>query len=1095
MIDRSFAAAAAALCLAFAFPPDAGAQEDESPMSAATFKGLEMRGIGPALMSGRVADIAIDSADPAVWYVAVGSGGVWKTVNAGTTWMPLFDDQSVYSIGDVTLDPSDPNTVWVGTGENVGGRHVGFGDGVYRSRDGGKSWDNLGLAQSEHISTILVHPEDSDTVWVAAQGPLWSEGGDRGLYKTTDGGETWRNVLSDGPWTGVTDVVMDPREPDRLYAATWQRHRTVAAYMGGGPETAIYRSEDGGESWERLGNGLPEGYMGKIGLAVSPQRPDVIYAAIELERRTGGIWKSTDRGASWEKQSDAVAGATGPHYYQELYASPHKFDRIYLVNWRTIVSDDGGKTTRSINMEYKHSDDHAIAFRPDDPDYILVGSDGGLYESHDGEKSWRFIANLPVTQYYKVAVDDRAPFYRVYGGTQDNGSQNGPSRTADLQGITNADWAIHLFADGHDQATEPGNPDIVYAEWQQGNLVRVDMKTGELAHIQPQPGPDDPPERFNWDAPLEVSFHQPTRVYHASQRLWRSEDRGDTWTVLSGDLTRDEDRMTLPFMGRQWSWDAPWDMVAMSNYNTITSIGESPLDETLIYVGTDDGLIQVTGDGGKNWRRIEVGDLPGVPDTAFVNDIKADRFDADTVYAALDNHKYGDFAPYLLKSTDRGRSWTSIAGDLPDKHLVWRMVQDGEKPGLLFAGTEFGAFFTVDGGGSWVKLAGVPTISIRDLVIQERETDLVAASFGRGFFILDDYAPLRDISEEALEQEALLFPPSRRAWWYFERHRLGFSPGASQGHGYFRAPNPPFGATFTYYLAEGLESLEERRQAHEKPLKAEGEDVPFPGFDRIEAERREPEPQILLVVRDTDGNVVRRIDGPPEKGMHRVSWDLRFPAASAVGTPPDYPDDEPKGFLAAPGEYTVSLVKRVRGETSELAASKPFSVERLFKPVLEGAELAAVAAFWDDLGALQRGVTAAVRAVGDLEGKLDKLDTALARSEAPPRALDEQFEAIRAELFAIDAALAGSEPKNQVGAVQPDSIRGRLMELMAGTGRSSYGPTPTHRGVYDQTAEDFEALRSRVNSLMTETVPGFEADMRAAGAPWVEGAEIPPIQP
>ncbi|MBB4210168.1 photosystem II stability/assembly factor-like uncharacterized protein [Rhodothalassium salexigens DSM 2132] len=1093
-MKRFLLSTAMGLVLATA-PGQPQAAAADGAMASKTFAGVEVRNIGPALMSGRIADIAIDPQDVSTWYVAVGSGGVWKTVNNGTTWTPLFDDQPVYSIGDVTLDPSNPHRVWVGTGENVGGRHVGFGDGVYRSDDGGQTWTNMGLETSEHISTIVVHPDDGDTVFVAAQGPLWSQGGDRGLYKTTDGGETWTQVLSAGPWTGVTDVVMDPRNPDRLYAATWQRHRTVASYMGGGPETALYKSEDGGETWEKLTQGLPTGNLGKIGLALAPENPDIVYAAIETNRRKGGIWKSTDRGASWQKQSDTVSGGTGPHYYQELYAHPHIPGRLYLVDATTQVSDDGGKTFRPINNEYKHGDDHAIAFRPDDPDYILVGSDGGVYESHDGEKTWRFIDNLPVTQFYKVAVDDTEPFYTLYGGTQDNNTQGGPSRTDDIQGITNSDWFINLFADGHQPATEPGNPDIVYSEWQQGNLVRVDRTTGELVHIQPQAKDGEPPERFNWDAPIKVSAHQPTRLYYASQRLWRSDDRGDSWTALSGNLTRDQDPMTLPFMGRQWSWDAPWDMFAMSNYNTITSIAESPLDEDLLYVGTDDGLIQVTTNGGKRWRKIEVSDLPGVPETAFVNDIKADRHDRDTVYVALDNHKYGDFKPYLLKSTNRGRSWTSLAEGLPDKHLVWRVVQDGQDADLLFAGTEFGLFFTVDGGETWVELdGGVPTIAFRDLAIQERETDLVGASFGRGMFILDDYAFLRDVEADDLEDEdALLFPPSRRAWWYIERHRLGFSEGASQGHSYFRAPNPPFGATFTYYLKDGLETREEQRQAREKPLVEAGEDVPFPGFDAVEAERREQTPEIWLVVRDADGNVVRRVAGPTSKGFHRVSWDLRFPAQTAIGTPASYPDREPKGFLAAPGDYTVSLVARVDGKTKQLVSPKPFTVERLRDGALDGAEPEAVVAFWRDLSTLQRSVTGAMQAVGLLEDRLGLIKTAIARSEAAPAELDAQWAEIRDELYEIDAGLSGHKARAEVGALQGPSVAERLGKVLVGTARSTYGPTATHSAVFDEALAQFEGLRARIETLRGETIPALETALMDAGAPWVKGAPLPPV--
>ena len=532
--------------IAAAFGMAADKKGDSSLFTEETFKGLKLRNVGPAFMSGRIADIAIHPEDDNLWYVAVGSGGVWKTVNAGVTWKPVFDDQPSYSIGCVTIDPINPHTVWVGTGENIGGRHVGYGDGIYRSRDGGANWENMGLKESHHISKIIVHPDNSDILWVAAQGPLWFKGGERGLYKTVDGGKTWKKTLGDDKWVGVTDIVADPRDPNWLYAATWQRHRNVAAYMGNGPGTAIHRSTDGGETWEKLTKGLPKTNMGKIGLAVSPQKPDIVYAAIELDRRHGGVYKSLDRGMTWKKQSDAVSGATGPHYYQELYASPHKFDRLYLVDAHMQYSEDGGKTFLRMNRTHRHGDDHALAFRADDPDYILVGTDGGLYESYDLTKNWRYIANLPITQFYKLALDDAEPFYNIYGGTQDNSTQGGPSRTDNVHGIRNADWFIALGGDGHQPATEPGNPDILYCQSQQGYLNRADLTTGETVSIRPQPEIDEDYERFNWDAPILVSPHSPTRLYFASQRVWRSENRGDSWTSISGDLTRDQERISLP---------------------------------------------------------------------------------------------------------------------------------------------------------------------------------------------------------------------------------------------------------------------------------------------------------------------------------------------------------------------------------------------------------------------------------------------------------------------------------------------------------------------------------------------------------------------
>ncbi|NDY96524.1 VPS10 domain-containing protein [Wenzhouxiangella limi] len=1072
------------------------AQEEDDPLQQAV-AGLELRTVGPAFMSGRLADIVIHPETHNVWYVAVGSGGLWKTVNSGTTWTSIFDGQGSYSIGAITLDPSNPDTVWVGSGENVGGRHVGYGDGVYVSHDGGSTWSNAGLKASEHVGKIIVHPQDSNTVWVAAEGPLWSPGGERGLYKTTDGGQTWTRTLvgeeQDDRWTGVTDIEIDPRDPDVLYAVTWQRHRTVAAYVGGGPNSGIHRSSDGGETWTELTNGLPSSddnaNLGKIGIAISPQDPDVLYAAIELDQREGGVWRSDDRGASWTKMSDRIAGGTGPHYYQEIYASPHAFDRIYFLEVRSSVSHDGGATWESIADAAKHVDDHALAFRPNDPDYLLIGSDGGLYETFDHAGTWRYIDNLPVTQFYKVAVDDAEPFYTIYGGTQDNNTQGGPSRTDNVSGIRNSDWFVVLFGDGHQPATEPGNPDIVYAHWQQGNLVRHDRTTGEIVYIQPQVGQDEAPNRFNWDAPILVSSHDPARIYHASQRVWRSDNRGDSWTMISDDLTRNQDRFDIEHMGRQWGWNSPWDTFAMSNYNTITSLAESPIEEGLLYAGTDDGLIQVSGNGGESWREIEVGDLPGVPDTAFVNDIKADLFDADTVYVALDNHKYGDFKPYLLKSTDRGRRWTSIAGDLPERHLVWRVVQDHVKPELMFAGTEFGMFVTVDGGENWKKLSGnAPTISFRDLVIQRRENDLVGATFGRGFWILDDYSVLREIDSDTLVQEAALFD-TRDAWWYIERTPLGNNRRGSQGDGLYLADNPPFGAVFTYHLGDGYRTLEEQRRESEKAAIAARADVQFPDWERIEAEQRQPDPAVLLTVRDGEGNVVRRLQGPASAGLHRVAWDLRYPPPNAVGASGGW--GEPEGFMVVPGTYSVELAKRIDGEVTALAGPREFEVVRMRSGALDGAEPAETVAFWKRLSSLMRQVSAANRAIEMAHDKLDAMATALERSTAPAGDLDSELYAISQQLHALAEQLQGKQSMERLNEPQGPTIGQRMFVAMIGTGRSTYGPTPTHEMTMDIAEQEFADVKRELNALIDERIPALERALEQAGAPWTPGAPIP----
>ena len=1084
-----------AACSLFILASSLAAEEEKDPkpgLNEATFKGLEWRGIGPALMSGRIADIAIDPGRRSTWYIAVGSGGVWKTTNRGTTWEPIFDGQGSYSIGSITIDPNNHNVIWVGTGENVGGRHVGYGDGVYKSLDGGATWNNMGLKKSEHIGMIAIDPRDSNVVYVAAQGPLWSAGGERGLFKTTDGGDNWELILSGGSYTGVNEIHLDPRNPDVLFAVKHQRYRNVAALMNGGPESGIFKSTDGGLNWRELTTGLPEEDMGKIGLAISPIDPDLVYAAIELGGRKGGFWRSTDSGENWEKRSDHVSGATGPHYYQEIFASPHKLDRIYQMDATLHISEDGGKTFVAQAHGAKHGDHHAMAFDPDDPDYLMYGTDGGLYESFDLGQTFRFTANLPVTQYYKVAVDYDTPFYNLYGGTQDNNTQGGPSRTTNNNGIRNSDWFITLFGDGHQPAVDPTNPDIVYSESQIGNLFRFDRKTGEQIFIQPQPEADEETERFNWDSPILISPHNPARLYFASQRVWRSDDRGDSWTPISGDLSHGIDRLKQPMMGRAWSIDAAWDLWAMSKFGTITSLSESPLVEGLLYAGTDDGRIHVSEDGGQNWFSIER--LPDVPDAFFVNDIKADLHDADTVYVVVDDHKSGDFSPYVMKSTNRGRSWSSISENLPERHIAWRIVQDHVNPKLLFLGMEFGVFFSIDGGIKWTKLAGgAPTIPFRDLVIQKRENDLVAATFGRSFWILDDYTPLRTVTAEQLQREATLFPV-RDALWYIPSLPLGdFKENgkASQGDGFFVAPNPPFGAVFTYYLKDGLKSRQEQRREREKKLEDEGADTPYPGWDEIRAEETEEAPAIVMTVTDSGGNIIRRLEGPGEAGFHRVAWDLRYPLSSPW-TADDHGESyiDIPGPLSVPGTYTVSLAKRVNGQLTGLGDPQTFKVVQMREPGLKGASPEQVVAFTRQLDDLNRQVQGAASAIKDDLTETGAIKQTLLRSDAAI-SLRDTVRALELELMDLQDRVSGNVARDLYGDPGPVSISQRLSAAMMGTFRSSYGPTPTHVRSLEIAMSEFSEVKARLQEIHDTELPALRKQLDEAKVPWTPGRGVP----
>jgi len=847
---------------------------------------LQLRSLGPAFKPGRIADIAVDPQNRSIWYLANASSGLWKTTNRGINWNPIFDQGGSYSLGCVTIDTQNSDVIWLGTGENSSNRSVGYGDGVYKSTDGGKSWTHMGLSDSQHIGRILVDPRNSDVVFVAAEGPLWSDGGDRGLFKTTDGGKTWKAVLKISDNTGVTDIAFDPRNPDVVYAASYQRRRHVGLLIGGGPESAIYKTTDAGRSWKKLNNGLPAVDVGRISLAVSPQKPDVVYALIYAAGDESGFFRSADRGETWTRQSNYKV--IDPQYYGEIYADPHQFDRIYTMDMRINVTEDGGKNFKPVSWRM-HVDNHAMAFDLKDSSHLLVGNDGGLYESYDHGRIWRHFTNLPTSQFYRVAVDNALPFYNVYGGTQDNGSMGGPSRTVNRVGIRSSEWIPTGGGDGFQPRVDPGNTDIVYGLSQNGAAFRLNKRTGARTSIRPKQEPNTSASRWHWDTPLLISPHSHTRVYLAGNRLFRSDDRGDNFKSVSGDLTRQLDAGNQPIMGRIWGADAVQKNKFTTALSVISALDESPLQEGLLYVGTDDGLVQVSEDGGEKWRRIEK--FPGVPHHAYISDVCASQHNTNTLYAAFNNYQTGDFKPYLLKSSDRGRTWTSIAGNLPGRHVVWSIVEDHLNPKLLFAGTEFGLFFTVDGGRHWVQLrSGAPTIAFRDLCFQNRENDLVCATFGRGFYVLDDYTPLRQIKPKTLAQKGMLFQP-RDAWVYNE---IGYVVSA---FGNFATPNPPFGAMLHYYLSE-----EFTRKGSDK---------------------------IVLSIKNVKGEQLRQITLPATAGLHRVVWDLRCSSQLQEQSGRQGRRKGRSNQLAEPGEYTISLLNVINGKETSLGKPQTIQVKSI----------------------------------------------------------------------------------------------------------------------------------------------------------------------
>jgi photosystem II stability/assembly factor-like uncharacterized protein len=1067
------AAVASVLALAVQFPASTRpvfAQKAASPaLRSETLAGLKLRNIGPANMSGRVVDLEVLETDPHVWYVASATGGVWKTTNNGVTWEPQFQDQGTHSIGDIAVHQMDTSIVWVGTGERANRQSNSWGDGVYKSSDGGRSWRHMGLKETHHVGRIRLHPQNPNIVYVAGMGHLWGPNKERGLYRSTDGGETWKRVLYVDEHTGVVDVAIDPEQPNILYAASYQRQRRPFGFHGGGKGSALWKSTDGGDTWRKLSTGLPGGMWGRIGIDVHRRDPRIVYISLEkgyrynastayVERaHEAGVFRSDDRGESWQHKGD---WNPRPMYASQIVVDPNDPCVVYMHN-DFSRSEDCGKTFKSLEQSL-HGDDRFLWVNPNDSRHLIKLDDGGVGISYDRAKSWLFVTNLPISQFYRVAVDNAHP-YNIYGGLQDNGSWVGPNATYRAEGILNEDWTRTGGGDGFISLPDTVDPNIFYAESQYLGLTRLDRRTWETQSIRP----GDPRGRIaarrnfdwffadepvgelenqmapgNWDGPYLISPHNNHVLYAGTDRLWKSTDRGQSWADL-GEMTSGTDRRTLTIMGQAVHDSIPSIDDGIPYWPTLTAIAESPLEEGVLYAGTDDGRLRLSRDGGRSWADLH-GRLRGLPDTAYIAGIEPSRHAAGRVYVVVNNYRNDDYGNYLRRSDDYGRSWRSLVRGLPAGRVLRTVREDVRNPNVLWLGTELGLFVTVDGGRSWTELKNnLPTQAFNDLVIHPRENDLVLGTHGRGIWILDQVNAIQELTPQVLASPAHLFSIEPAEQVRYSREK------AHTGDMYFAGENPPAGAIIDYYLNAPRDS------------------------GRVE-----------ITVHDRAGEQVARVEPTRQAGVNRVVWDLRHERLPAR---PGRQNGEqggrgPEGPWVVPNTYTVRLTVdgRAQERPVEVREDARLQVGREERQVWTENLLQIAQLYREvhkELLALQPAV-ASVRGATDAErGDTAKIEDAPAQAAAMART-DTTAQRIARVADpepvpgAPRAGVTAEHPQNAEQARQAEAVADLVGELFSRTGRLYYdvlswtGPmTADQQAQLRYYQEKLRELRPRVQAV------------------------------